>query len=107
MPWPLEMARVILRYLRAARIKYVSRASFTHGKNLSFGKGADIRPPNHIELGHHVSVGKNFTCEADLCVGDYVLISSNVSVVGKDHPFDDPDRTVYTQQRVDNSRVEI
>lgn len=105
--WPLRWARLAVHMLRMRRISAAGRFRFVHGTHVALAKGADVRPPHHFELGHHVSIGKNFTCEADLRVGNHVLISSNVSIVGKDHPFDDPERTVFSQQRVDNSPVAI
>jgi acetyltransferase-like isoleucine patch superfamily enzyme len=40
-------------------------------------------------------------------VGNHVLVSSNVSFIGRDHPFDDPSVTVYEAARVDDSVVEV
>lgn len=74
---------------------------------MSLARGVDMRPPHFIELGSFVSIGKNFTCEVDLRVGSHVLISSNVAVVGRDHPFDDPAFTVYSHPRTDEALVEI
>jgi acetyltransferase-like isoleucine patch superfamily enzyme len=106
-PWPLERARNILRFVRLHRVKVKMRTRLRHGEFVSFAGGADIRSPHFATLGHHVSIGKNFTCEVDLRVGDFVLISSNVSVIGRDHPFDDPSVTVYEATRLDTSVVEI
>jgi acetyltransferase-like isoleucine patch superfamily enzyme len=82
-------------------------ARFVYGDFISLAGGADIRAPHFVELGHHISIGKNFTCEADMRVGNYVLISSNVSVIGRDHPFDDAATNVYDATRIDDSLVEI
>jgi acetyltransferase-like isoleucine patch superfamily enzyme len=83
------------------------RSRLEHGEFVSLARGADIRSPHFAKLGHHVSIGKNFTCEVDLRVGDFVLISSNVSIIGRDHPFDDPSVTVYEAARLDTSVVEV
>jgi acetyltransferase-like isoleucine patch superfamily enzyme len=66
-----------------------------------------VRSPHYFELGNHVSIGKNFTCEVDTRVGSHVLISSNVSIIGNDHPFNDRSITVYDAPRLDDSSVEI
>ncbi len=105
--WPLRWVRLLVHRLRISRMKGRGGFHFATGPHLAVARGADVRPPHYLELGHHVSIGKNFTCEADLRVGNYVLISSNVSIIGKDHPFDDPTKTVYTQPRVDHSPVTI
>jgi acetyltransferase-like isoleucine patch superfamily enzyme len=66
-----------------------------------------VRSPHYFELGDHVSIGKNFTCEVDIRVGSHVLISSNVSIIGNDHPYNDRSITVYNAPRLDDSSVEI
>lgn len=106
-PWPLSSIRLSVHKLRLLRIRLSGRFRFTHGAHVAVAKGADVRPPHYFELGHYVSIGKDFTCETDLRVGSHVLISSNVSIVGKDHPFDDPTQTVFSHPRVDNSPVTI
>uniref|UniRef100_A0A5Q5BFZ6 Acetyltransferase (Isoleucine patch superfamily)-like protein n=2 Tax=unclassified Mycobacterium TaxID=2642494 RepID=A0A5Q5BFZ6_MYCSS len=106
-PWPLERLRSMIRYLRLQRVNKLGSAKLSYGKSISFARGADVRPPRFIELGHHISFGKNFTCEVDTRIGNNVLISSNVSFIGRDHPFDDSSVTVYEVPRVDDSLVEI
>lgn len=106
-PWPLERARNTLRFARLQRVRVKMRSRLEHGEFVSLARGADIRSPHFAKLGHHVSIGKNFTCEVDLRVGDFVLISSNVSIIGRDHPFDDPSVTVYEAARLDTSVVEV
>jgi acetyltransferase-like isoleucine patch superfamily enzyme len=110
-PWPLSYLRTGLRYFRLQRAlqraKLRGPARFTFGDEISLGKGADIRSPHFFELGHHVSFGKNFTCEVDVRVGDQVLISSNVSIIGTHHPFDEPSVTIYDAPRNIDSFVEI
>ena len=106
-PWPLEKVRTALRAARRARITWGSPARFSFGAELSLAKGADVRSPHHFATGDRVSVGKNFTCEVDTRIGSDVLISSNVSIIGNDHPFDDLGTTVYAAPRRDDSTVEI
>lgn len=106
-PWPLNRLRDALRFLRLQRTKSSGPAHFTCGDAVSFAKGIDIRSPHLVEIGHHVSFGKNFTCEVDVRIGNHVLVSSNVSFIGKDHPFEDPSTTVYEAARLDNSFVEV
>jgi acetyltransferase-like isoleucine patch superfamily enzyme len=107
LPFPLKQLRELLRWIRCRGVRRRMRGRFRHGRHVAFASDPDVRAPNFVEFGHHISVGKKFTCEVNLRVGNYVLISSNVSIVGKDHPFDDPNLTVYTQQRTDDSLVEI
>lgn len=111
-PWPLNYGRNLLRFLRLSRIKsrrfvHAAGPRFVNGDSISLARNADIRAPHFVELGHHISIGKNFTCEVDVRIGNNVLISSNVSLIGRDHPFEDPTTTVYDAPRTDNSLVEI
>lgn len=106
-PWPLNRVRDTLRFVRLQRVKFWGPSRFTHGDFISFGKGTYLRSPHFVELGHHISFGRNFTCEVDVRIGNHVLVSSNVSFIGRDHPFDDPSISVYAASRVDESIVEI
>ena len=106
-PRALEYVRNTLRFVRLRRVKLRGPARFTYGIAISLARGADVRSPHYFELGHHVSIGKNFTCEADTRIGNRVLISSNVSIIGNDHPFTDRSVTVYDAPRRDDSSVRI
>jgi acetyltransferase-like isoleucine patch superfamily enzyme len=106
-PRGLEYVREALRFARLRRAKSRGPAHFTYGNAISLARGADVRSPHYFELGDHVSIGKNFTCEVDTRIGSYVLISSNVSIIGNDHPFTDRSVTVYEAPRLDDSTVEI
>lgn len=106
-PWPLEQVRAVARYLRLLRVRIKGPKKFKYGGQVSLAGGADIRAPHFVEFGSRVSIGKNFTCEVDLRVGDDVLISSNVACIGRDHPFDNPSVSVYSADRLDNSFIKI
>lgn len=106
-PWPLNHVRKGLHLLRLQRFRMRRGSGVIYGDSVSLAKNADIRSPHWFVLGNNVSIGKNFTCEVDLRVGNHVLISSNVSIVGRDHPFDDPSVTVFEAPRVDDCSVEI
>lgn len=106
-PRPLSYVRDALRYMRLMRVKSRGPSRFVHGEFISLARGADVRVPHYFVVGHHVSIGKNFTCEVDTRIGNWVLISSNVSIIGNDHPFGDRATTVYQASRSDDSAVEI
>jgi len=99
--------RSLIRSYRLLLIKLYLGRSFTCGSDVVFGRSFDLRPPNYLRISDRVGIGKNFTLESDLIVGTDVLISSNVSVVGNDHRFDDPLSTVYSQGRFPESLVII
>lgn len=94
-----EIARTTIRFIRLAKIKFTLKNKFSCGKNFSIGKCFDIRSPRNFYAGDRVGIGKNFTVECNVRIGNDVLISSNVSFVGNDHKFNDPNKTIYTQGR--------
>lgn len=106
-PWPLSSLRIGLHRLRLAWVRRTMAGDLVCGEHVAIARNADIRAPHHCRIGSYVSFGKNFTCETDLEIGDHVLVSSNVAIVGNDHPFDDPGRTVYAQPRRDDSAVRV
>jgi acetyltransferase-like isoleucine patch superfamily enzyme len=96
-----------VRLRRVSWWRWRGPARFTYGNAISLARGTDVRSPHYFELGHHVSIGKNFTCEVDTRIGSKVLISSNVSIIGNHHPFTDRLLTVYDAPRRDDCSVEI
>jgi len=72
---------------------------------VTIGPAAVLVPPNRLTLGDNVGIARGFHVEVDLEVGPDVLISSQVAVVGRDHRFDDPTRTVYWAGRLPACQV--
>lgn len=107
----LDALRTGIRFMRLQKAYQRSRLrgpkQFIIGEEVSLGPSADIRSPHLFEAGHHVSIGKNFTTEADVRIGNHVLISSNVSLLGNHHPFDDPNFTIYDAPRYQEDFIEI
>jgi acetyltransferase-like isoleucine patch superfamily enzyme len=95
----LNAVRAIARQARVLRLRLQLRRRLSYGRNFSVGKGADIRPPSYFKCGDDVGIGKNLTVETNVQIGDEVLVSSNVSFVGDDHQFDDPNSSVFWQGR--------
>lgn len=67
------------------------------GPQFIVGPGSRIARGVHLDVGTRVSIGANFVCEANLTVGNDVMISSNVAFVGNDHKFEDPKLTLHEQ----------
>lgn len=110
-PWPLGQIRTAIRSARlrraVLRAKVRGPKRFTYDTEIILAKNADIRSPHFFELGHHVSFGKNFTCEVDLRTGNHILISSNVTIIGNHHPFDDRSVTIYEAPRYEEDVVQL
>ena len=104
--WALG-ARWAIRMMRFARMKLLLGKKLRTGAGVVFGPGCKLLVPDFAHFGSNVSIGGQFYLEQNLKVGDDVLISSNVSIVGNDHPFDDPSLTVFSAPRAAASTVTI
>ena len=82
-----------------AGLRMRTTASLDVGDNVRFGSRSVLNAPEFIHLGNNVRVGRDFHLETNLTVGNDVLISSRVAIVGNDHLFDDPRATVFSQGR--------
>jgi acetyltransferase-like isoleucine patch superfamily enzyme len=103
----LRIPRAAARYLRNRYLMLRSGNRLKLGRNVVFGPGSYILSPDFARFGNNVAVGAFFQLEQNLQVGDDVLISSHVTVIGNDHPFDDPSHTVYSAPRNPASTVII
>ena len=75
------------------------------GNNVFFGQKCHLFPPERLTIGNDVAVGAGFHLESNLEIGNEVLISSYVSIVGNDHRFDDPGCSIYHAGRLPPSSV--
>lgn len=99
--------RGLIRMIRIFGYRVKLGKKFSYGKNVVFGKRCDLLPPNKLKIGNDVRVGSGFHLESDLEVGDQVLISSNVSVIGNDHRFDRTGCSIFHSGRLPPSSVII
>lgn len=99
LPPLLVVLRSVVRTVRLAALRLRTTASMKVGDNVRFGAHSVLNAPEFIHLGDNIRVGRDFHLETNLTVGDDVLISSRVAIVGDDHPFDDPGATVFSQGR--------
>ena len=97
---PMTIAR-----LAAIRIKY--RGVLRHGSNFRIGAGAVFASPGPIVFGDRVRVARGLHVETTLAVGDDVLISSDVAIIGNDHPFDNSTRRITEFERAGIANVRI
>lgn len=99
--------RGIVRSLRLQVYKAKSRGRLTWGKNCWIGPSARITSPNYCRLGNNVGTGADMIVEADLEVGDDVLISSRVAFISDDHKFEDPNTTVFWNGRREDCAITL
>lgn len=103
----LQQLRAAVHAARRIRARLLYRGELTIGSDFRLGSGAVLATTGPIVVGDRVGIARNFHVETSLRVGDDVLVSSNVSLVGNDHDFSDEDRTVFTGGRNPQSAVVI
>ena len=65
-------------------------------------------PHKDVTLGHHVQFGSNCMIQCDIEIGNYVLVASNVSFVGKDdHLFNKVGIPIWNSGRGDSYKTII
>ncbi len=79
-----------VKKLKALRCKILLAANknVEIGKNTTFGRGTVFWAPNRLNIGNNVYIGKYCTLQADINIGNNVLIANNVGLIGKyDHDY--------------------
>lgn len=102
---PASLLRQFIRSVRLIRWRLRLGKRLELGRNVTIGPAAVLVPPRRLAIRDNVGIARGFHVEVDLEIGPDVLISSQVAVVGKDHRFDDPTRTVYWAGRLPASPV--
>jgi len=65
---------------------FAIRANVTVGPRFKVGPHSYIRAPDHMHIGHDTHIGRNFFLACNGSIGNGVLISSYVAIVGRyDH----------------------
>ncbi len=99
----------IRKIIRSIRI-FSLKISLIH-KEVKIGScsyisaGSLFQSPSFIRIGDRVSIGRNFFLQTNLKIGNDVLISSGVSLVGNDHDIKDKEKSVYSAKRLPESTV--
>lgn len=93
----MTLSSVLVSTVRFARrmtfgVSSLGRARW--GKDFVIGPRARSARSGSFVAGSRVNIGADFVNHAKLSVGDDVMISSHVAIVGNDHPFDASDRTI-------------
>mgnify|MGYP005824108543 CR=1 FL=1 len=99
--------RSVVRAVRRSAHRIALRGKMSCGNNVNFGRDCTLLPPEFFRLGNNVRIGRGFHLETNLDVGDDVLISSHVSIVGNDHQYQDPGRSIFFGGRLPPSTVTI
>lgn len=81
---------MILRKLKQLRCQLllITKRKIKLGKTSTFGRGTVLYAPNQMVIGENVYIGKYCSLEADIEIGNDVLLGNNVGLIGKyDHDF--------------------
>lgn len=80
----------LIKILKDFRCKLLlaRKKNISLGENSTFGRGTIFWAPNKMSIGKNVYIGKYCTLEADIEIGDNVVIANNVGLIGKyDHDY--------------------
>ena len=102
---PASLLRRFVRGARLIRWRLLLGRRLELGRNVTIGAAAVLVLPRRLAIRDNVAIGRGFHVEVDLEIGPEVLISSQVAIVGRDHRFDDPTRSVYWAGRLPASPV--
>lgn len=70
------------------RLLLLKNRNITFGKNSTFGRGTIFWAPNKMTIGNNVYIGKYCTLQADIEMGNNIVIANNVGLIGKyDHDY--------------------
>lgn len=93
-----------LKVLLLTTFKYKFKS---YGENFYFGSGLFVRP-NSVHIGNNVYIGRNSHLSVkEIIIQDYVMLASNVSVVGGDHSFKIPGIPIRESGRDEEKKVVI
>lgn len=106
-PALLHPARDLVRQARFRRAVLGSRARIEVGADFALGTRSLVNSPDHFLVGDRVHIGPEFLCEVNVRIGDDVLVSSRVSMVGNDHQIEDTNETVYSAPRLPPATVAL
>lgn len=79
--WQKARIYMLLMWFYGYRFKKTGKCFFSQGRSSSFKK-------NSVTVGDYVFIGVNVTMHANVQIGHFAMISSNVAIVGGDHRFD-------------------
>lgn len=77
-----------MRKMRRRKACAVLRGRGTLANDLVIGPRARWLSQGRVVIAKRVYIGADFFLEADLVIGEDVLVSSRVAIIGDDHPFD-------------------
>jgi chloramphenicol O-acetyltransferase type B len=91
----MRFVRHLIRLVRRTRLRLESFGKVTFGDDFATGRRVTVLSPQYFQAGDRVHIGQDFLCEVDAKIGDDVLISSFVRMIGNDHSFDVNGNTVF------------
>lgn len=77
----------ILKVLRC-RLLLMNKKNIEIGNDFTFGRGTVFWAPNNMRIGNNVYIGKYCTIQADIEMGNNIVMGNNVGLIGKyDHDY--------------------
>lgn len=97
----------LVRWMRVCLARGRSPGRIVGGTEFVVGPRVRVGRGRTLLAGDRVSIGSELHCMSNLTIGPDVMISSSVALVGDDHRFDDPARTIKDQERRPHANVII
>ena len=104
---PFRFALALVRALRRTRFRVGALGRATWGESFIIGPRSQSARASRFIAGSRVNIGADFVNHGNLVIGDDVMISSHVSVIGNDHPFDSSSKTIQDFEPTAPAKVEI
>ncbi|MEC0304935.1 acyltransferase [Terribacillus saccharophilus] len=80
----------LINLMKEYRCKFLAKQkrNVNVGNKSTFGRGTILWAPNSLNIGNNVYIGKYCTLQADIEIGNDVLVANNVGLIGKyDHDY--------------------
>lgn len=79
------------------RVKIIGNV--TLGNSLTLDDNTEIRnfTNNYSKIGNHTSINKNTVIRGYFSIGEYCAIAPNCTIIGANHIFSDPNKTIKSQ----------
>jgi len=99
-------AKGILTYLKRL---YFYKKFKSVGKNVKISPKIKLYWPENMEFGNNVFIeeGAHLSCRAGLKAGNYVMIDPNITIIGRDHEFDDTITEMWNHKKGNDKKIII
>jgi len=88
----------MVRAYRRTRFRFAAMGRVSWGQGFIVGTRPTIARGAALRIGDRVHIASGFVSHCHVDIGDDVMISSEVALIGDDHPFDNSAKTIVEHQ---------